>query len=179
VDSVRDYAGELAAERLTAAEREAAVTRLLDHYVHTAALAMDLYLPASRSRRPRVPPPTGPIPPLPDATAALAWLGRERTALAAAARRAGRVDPRQIGLLAATVAEYLSIDGHYAEATELHTAAGCAARRAGDQAGEAAALASLGLIDAAREMYQRVLACYQSSGDRAGEITALNGPGQH
>ena len=52
-DLLRAYARELAAASDGEDDRQAALTRLFDHYLHTAAAAMDTLLPAERHRRPR------------------------------------------------------------------------------------------------------------------------------
>jgi hypothetical protein len=59
-DLLRAYAAEQAAAD-GEEERRAALTRLFDHYLHTAAVAMDTVFPAERHRRPRVAPATAPM----------------------------------------------------------------------------------------------------------------------
>ena len=54
-DLLRAYARELAADAEGEDGCRAALTRLFDHYLHTAATAMDTLYPAERHRRPRVP----------------------------------------------------------------------------------------------------------------------------
>jgi transcriptional activator len=56
-DLLRSYARELAVTEDTEAGQHAALTRLLDHYLHTAAEAMNTVFPAERDRRPRIPRP--------------------------------------------------------------------------------------------------------------------------
>ena len=43
---------------------QTALTRLFDHYLHTASVAMDSVFPAEQYRRPRIPAPTAPTPPV-------------------------------------------------------------------------------------------------------------------
>jgi hypothetical protein len=57
-DLPRAYARELAAE--CADKQHAALTRLFDHYLQTAATAMDTLCPAERHRRPSIPAPATP-----------------------------------------------------------------------------------------------------------------------
>jgi tetratricopeptide (TPR) repeat protein len=87
---LRVYAAELAHRTDTEQDRRAALTRLLDHYTHTAHQADRVLNPT------RAPIPmglsdtaggTGPKEPL-DTRAALEWLGTERTVLLAALRQA-------------------------------------------------------------------------------------------
>ena len=73
-DLLRAYARELAAALDSEDEQRAALTRLFDHYLHTAAAAMDTLFPAERHRRPRIPRPATPVPPLADPAAARDWL---------------------------------------------------------------------------------------------------------
>jgi DNA-binding SARP family transcriptional activator len=68
-DLLRAYACELSAIADGAPEH-APLTRLFDHYLHTAAAAMDTLFPAGRHRRPRIPRPDTPVPPLPGPAAA-------------------------------------------------------------------------------------------------------------
>jgi hypothetical protein len=53
-DLLRAYAAEQAVHD-TEPDRRAALTRLFDHYLHTAAAAMDTLYPAERHRRPSIP----------------------------------------------------------------------------------------------------------------------------
>jgi hypothetical protein len=84
-DLLRAYACELAAAEDGEEERQATLTRLFDHYLHTAAAAMDTLFPAERHRRPRVPRPATQPWLLATPAAAREWLDRERTALVAVA----------------------------------------------------------------------------------------------
>jgi tetratricopeptide (TPR) repeat protein len=83
---LRGYAAELAHRTDTDQDRRAALTRLLDHYTHTAHQA-DRVLNPTRAPIPLGLRGTGPREPL-DAKAALAWLGTERAVLLAALRQA-------------------------------------------------------------------------------------------
>ena len=69
-DLLRAYAAELAAVQDGKEEQQAALTRLFDHYLHAAATAMDVLRPAERHRRPRIPVPASPGPPIAAAAAA-------------------------------------------------------------------------------------------------------------
>ena len=180
-DLLRDYARELAAQHLDAGDRMAAMTRLLDHYAYTCAQAMDVYLPAARHRRPRIPRPDSPTPPLSGAAAALTWLDQERAALVAAADFAAHHGyPEHVSLLAATAEEYLSGASYYPEAITLHMLAYRVARQEGNQSWEAAALASLGVIDAhqslfdtATRRFELALALHDKTKDQGGAARVL------
>ena len=182
-DLLRAYARDLAAA--DPAARQAALTRLFDHYLHTAAAAMDTLFPAEHHRRPRIPRPDTPAPPLPDSGAALRWLDAQRASLVAvAAYTADHGWPGHATRLAATLFRYLNTGGHYSEAVTIHTCARRAARRTGDRAAEAIALNGLGGVDMrqgryqqAADRHQQALALFRESGDRPGEAVALGNLG--
>jgi DNA-binding SARP family transcriptional activator/tetratricopeptide (TPR) repeat protein len=184
-DLLRAYAAELAAGHDSDGERRAALTRLFDHYLHTAAAAMDSVFSAEHQHRPRIGRPPTPIPPVADPAAARAWLDAQLAVLVAAAgQAAGRGLPGYATGLAATLFRYLDNGGHLAEAITIHTCARDAARLAGDRTGEANALISLGIIDAKQGRYQQAtghfeeaLASFRDTGDLAGEARVQNNLG--
>jgi tetratricopeptide (TPR) repeat protein len=142
-DLTRLYATELAHTHDTASARRDALTRLLGHYCHVAAVAADRFSPDERHRRPPIPPPVGPTVTLPDAHAAVAWLDTERENLIAAVRYAAAHDQAEVVIhLSATLYRYLDHGGHYEDGLMLHTAARDAA--APDHIGHAHALCSRG-----------------------------------
>jgi DNA-binding SARP family transcriptional activator/Tfp pilus assembly protein PilF len=184
-DLLRAYACELAATHDGPDERRAALTRLFDYYLHTAAEAMDVLHPAERHRRPRIDPPATPAPPLADPAAAMLWLDAQRACLVAAATHtAGHDWPSHTIRLAATLARYLITGGHFPEAITTHTHALQAARLTEDQLAEAATLTTLGVIDwetgrsrQAAGHHRRALALYRATGNQAGQARALNNLG--
>jgi len=183
-DLLRDYARELAAVDGDEAQR-AAVTRLLDYYLHTAATAMNTLYPAEQHRRPAVGPPVVPGPDVAEPGAARTWLDTERPALAAVAVHAAAHGwPDHAIKLAATLFRYLDTNGHYPEAIAIHTAAGRAARDTGDLAAEAEPLIHLGAIDARQCRYQhaaghleQALALARQAGDLGVQGRALGSLG--
>jgi len=180
-DLLRAYARELSATVASAQEQHAALTRLFDHYLHTAAAAMDTLFPAGRHRRPRIPRPDTPVPPLPGPAAAREWLDSERPALvAAAAHTAAHGWPGHATRLAATLGRYLLSGSHFPEAVTVFGHALGAARRTGDRAAEAMALNLIGSVDwylgrsqQAADHFRQALALYRASGDRADEVYTL------
>jgi DNA-binding SARP family transcriptional activator/Tfp pilus assembly protein PilF len=176
-DLLRGYARELTAAR----DQHAALTCLFDHYLHTAAVAMDTLYPAERHRRPRIPCPATPVPPLPDPAAARDWLDRERAAMVAAAAHAGAHDwPGHATRLATTLSSYLFNGGHLPEARTIFSHALGAARRTGDRTAEAKAHNQIGRIDWQQGRYQQAadhhrqaLALCRQAGDRGGEADTL------
>jgi tetratricopeptide (TPR) repeat protein len=184
-DLLRGYARELAATLEAGQEQHAALTRLFDHYLHTAAAAMDTLFPAERNNRPRIPRSATQARPLPDSAVAREWLDAERAALVSvAAHTAAHGWPGHAARLAATLASYLGNGGHFSEALTIFSHALDAARRTGDRAAEATALNDIGYVDwqlschqQAGDRHRQALALFRAAGDRAGEAYALGGIG--
>jgi DNA-binding SARP family transcriptional activator len=184
-DLLRGYARELSATTGGDREQHAALTRLFDHYLHTAAAAMDILFPAERHRRPRIPRPDTPVPPLPDPAAARHWLDREHAVLVAAAGHAAARDwPGHATRLATTLYRHLLSVGNYPEALTVFGHALAAARRTGDRAAEATALNEIGYVDWQQgrlqqsvDHFQQALALSRAAVDRAGEARALGNMG--
>jgi tetratricopeptide (TPR) repeat protein len=180
-DLLRAYAGELATTQDSPDGRRAALTRLFDYFLHTAAAAMDTLFPAERHRRPRIPPPGSPIPQVADRAAAQAWLDAELPGLVAvAAYAADHGWPGHATALAVTLARYLEGGGHHPEALAIHASARRAARQAGDRGAEATALNDLAIIGRRQGTYQQAashhqqaLDLYRKSGDLLGQARAL------
>ena len=181
-DLLRAYARELASAKDSDEERQVPLTRLFDHYLHTAAAAMDVLFPAERHRRPRIPPPATACPLLADAAEARAWLDTELANLAAiAAYTVGRGWPAHATRLSATLSRYLAGGGHFPDAVVIHNHALDAARATGDRAAEATALSNLSQIDLhygrgqqASCQLRQALALFRDTGDRGGEARVLH-----
>jgi DNA-binding SARP family transcriptional activator/Tfp pilus assembly protein PilF len=180
-DLLREYACELAADQDGSAELHAALTRMLDHYLHTAATAMDLLHPVEKDHRPCIRTPAVPSPPVADRDAALCWLDTERTTLTAAVVYAATHDwPERATQLAGTLFRYLDGGGDYAEAITIYTHARRAARRTHDRAAEVTALNALGLVhlhqsrcEHATTHLAQALALARLTGDRTREGRTL------
>lgn len=170
------YSAELAAAHEP--ERQAALTRLLDHYRYTAAVAVHVVYPDTWPHFPR------PATPVPDLTAtkdAEAWLDAEYANLVAAA---GHGLPEYTGDLSATLARHIRRRARHSQAHTLYSQALATAREVGDRAGEQVALAGLGHVlrmagqyDQAAGHYRAALAITRDLGDRHGELRALGGLG--
>jgi tetratricopeptide (TPR) repeat protein len=179
-DLLRAYARELSLAQDSEAERHSALTGLFDYYLAAAAAAMDIRYPAEAHRRPRIEP-AAVMPAMPGETDARAWLDRERASLTAvAAHTAGHGWPRHSIALAQTLHRYFDIGSHFAEAAVVHEHALRAARKAGDQAAEAAALTSLGAVDMrqgryqeATRRYQQAVTLFRKTDDLTGEARAI------
>ncbi|WP_430789594.1 tetratricopeptide repeat protein [Actinoplanes sp. G11-F43] len=174
-DLVRAYAAARARDEERPADRRSAQSRLYDHYLTTAGLAMDLLYPADAAQRPPVPPLTTPGPDLTDVDQARLWLDTERPTLMAVAETA----PTHTVRLARTL--YFYFNGvHITEAVTLHEHAVRAARDGGDPGELAHALTDLGIAsrragryDAAARHSAQALPLFQRSGHRAGQARAL------
>ena len=183
-DLLRGYAAGLAAAADPEPERQAALGRLFDFYLATAAAAVDLLYPAEAHRRPKIPPPATPTPPLADPDAALAWLNTERPALVAVASRAAAHGwPAHAIKLSPILYRYLA-GGSDTDALTIHSHASLAAKQLGDLAGQAQALIGLGVThgqlgrwEQAAEHHRQALALYQQAGDLTGQGRALGNVG--
>jgi DNA-binding SARP family transcriptional activator/Tfp pilus assembly protein PilF len=178
-DLLRAYARELAA-REQEDEQRAALSRLFDYYLHTAASAMDVLFPAERERRPRIRPSAAPSPAMTGTGEALAWLDAERVNLVSAVVYcADHKWPDHVTRLAATVSRHLETGGHHLEAVTIHSHARRAARDTGDRAAEASALTNLALVDLRQGRYLeatrylgKALALHRETDDRTGQAGA-------
>ena len=163
-------------------EPQAALTRLLDYYLATAAAAMEALAPAERNRRPAVPTAATPgqRPPVTDPVSARTWLDAERTVLVAVtAYAACRGWPDHATRLAATLSRYLVTGGYNSDAITIHEHALAAARRGGDRGAEATALVNLGEVRwrtghpvHENGHFEQALGILREMGDRVGEARA-------
>jgi len=184
-DLLRGYAREVSSSLDSGEEQHAALTRVFDYYLHTAAVAMDTLFPAERAHRPSIPRPDTPAPLLRDTAAAREWVDGERaTLVATAGHTAAHGWPGHATRLAAILASDLLNGGHLPEGLAIVSHALDAARRSGDRAAEAAAISRIGSIDWQQGRYQQAgdrhrqaLALFGEADDRAGRARALNGMG--
>jgi DNA-binding SARP family transcriptional activator len=182
-DLLRAYAADQAADQDSEREREAALTRLFDYYLATAAAAAGTLFRGDPDQ-PAPPRPAGPVPPVTSPTAALAWLDAERSTLVAiAAYDADHGCAGHAVGLAATIFRYLDV-GYFADAAAVHGHARRAAAHCGDRTAEAAALTRLGAADAAQGRLRQAashlelaLALCRADGDRIAEARALGNLG--
>jgi DNA-binding SARP family transcriptional activator/tetratricopeptide (TPR) repeat protein len=181
-DLLRGYARELSATQDTGEEQHAALTRLFDHYLHSAAAAMDTLFPAERGHRPRVAAADGLELPMMDPETARDWLGAEQASFASIVAHAAQHGwPGHAIRLAATIGRYLNTEGRYAQARTIHQHALRAAQQAGDATAETDALLWLGnacaqqdRLQEARTWWSRALARAQAIGYTRGQAGALN-----
>ncbi|KRV48690.1 hypothetical protein AQ490_23850 [Wenjunlia vitaminophila] len=180
-DLLRRHAAETAQREESPAERHAALGRLLDHYVHTASVAMDVMAPHGRHRRPRIAPPRSGCPPMAGLSEALAVLDAERCNLLAAADLGVRLGHQHhVSHLSTILGRYLQARSLNSEALTLHRQALLAARCNEDLAGESRALFELGLVQVRLARFGEALASLSRSlvlvrrtGDRSQEVATL------
>ncbi|WP_158886017.1 AfsR/SARP family transcriptional regulator [Amycolatopsis anabasis] len=153
-DLLRHYARATVQDHEPEAERQAAITRLLDYYLRTTAKAVHTLAPHERDRRGELPAPGRE---LCDYDQALAWLDTERPNLLAAAGQA------HADRLSRLLGPYLHLRNHLADALTLDTHALTAARDTGDRIDEGRALRRLGHDYYRLDRYERALACHQQA----------------
>ncbi|MFE3250164.1 ATP-binding protein [Streptomyces sp. NPDC059209] len=180
-DLLRAYATDQAHHEEPAEEREAALHRVLDWYLHSADAARSWISPDERQVT--LAPPGDDVPPsaFADYDSALDWAEREHTNLLRAIRVAAGSHDRRAWQLAvaawtarpssAPVGEWLAIGDMALEA----------ARRSGDLAAEARLLTDLGRdnvrvdrLSEALECHRRALEIRRETGDPVGKATSLN-----
>ena len=168
-------------------ERQAALTRLFDYYLHTAAAAMDTLYPAERHRRPRIPPPATPVPPVAGTDRGAGLAGRRTGAPGGghAYTLPGTAGPPTPPAWPPPCSVTSSSGGYYPETITIHSHARAAARRTGDRAAEATALNHWpgvywrqGRYQQAADYLRQALALFRQAGDRAGQARALGNLGQ-
>ncbi len=181
-DLIGEYARALAAED-PAADREAAVDRLMDYYLQ-AVLAADRHQarrtptgnPAVTGFRPAR------VPDLVDRKSAVTWMDAERFNLhAVIGYSAAHARPHHAIAIAAAMHGFLRSQGYWDQALALYRTTLDVARQAGDQLAQAGVLADLGDMQTltgdyrtATASHERALQIYRDLGDRLGEANALN-----
>ncbi|WP_307873008.1 tetratricopeptide repeat protein [Paractinoplanes ovalisporus] len=183
-DLVRAYATTRSHDEDSPPERRAALTRLFDHYLATAAAAVDTLHPGDAHLRPRIPRPGTPNPDLSDPDTARAWLDDTRAALVTVAvHTATHGWHTHATRLSRVLFRYLS-GGHNADAVTVHSHAHQAGRRSGDAHGQAHALTDLSVTElrlsqhaAAVDHLEQARELFRRTGDRTGEARALNNLG--
>ncbi|MFE2923842.1 ATP-binding protein [Streptomyces goshikiensis] len=171
-DLIRLYAAEQSDAHADADGRDAALTRLLEHYVTTAAQADTHLISRPGNRSPR----------FDGRRQALRWLDGERANLVAAATAAPRLDHPAVAFsLAFSLARYLEHRRRFDEWITLSTLARDIGRASGDRSGEGMALANLGFalgylraFDGAVAAHTEAAGIFRQLGDRGLEALAVN-----
>jgi DNA-binding SARP family transcriptional activator/tetratricopeptide (TPR) repeat protein len=180
-DLLREHARATGAARDDAQQRQQALTRLLNHYLHTTAAAIDVLYPDSKHRRPDVTRSDRVF----STGQAGAWLDAERANLAAACAFAAEHDwPEHATHLATILYRYLYDNVHDADARIVYTAALAAGRRTGDHQAQSRALSDLGWLSFGRGGYTDALAHFEqavehaiAAGDDTAQARAQHGAG--
>ena len=177
-DLLRSYAAELAEGSLGSADRQAAIRRVLDHYLRTACAA-DRLLSATRDPITVIAPPPDPAVPdrLVTAEHALQWFREEcRVLVSAITLAADSGHAAHAWQLAWSLVTYLERQGHWLDWEATQRVALAAARRAGDAAGQAHAERQLGRLwlrrgphAAAEAHLVRALGHFRDAGDGVGQ----------
>jgi tetratricopeptide (TPR) repeat protein len=183
-DLVRAYAASRGSDEDPPPQRHAALTRLFDYYLASAAAAMNTLHPVDAGRRPRIPAANTPTPALTDPDTALAWLDTERpTLVAVAAHTATHGWPTHITRLSTILFRYLN-GGHHTDALIIHGHAHHAAHHTGDPTAQAHALNGLGTAHLqlsrhgpATEHLQQALHLFRQAGDPVGQARVLGNLG--
>ncbi|MCW2640689.1 MAG: transcriptional regulator, family [Dactylosporangium sp.] len=139
-DLLHEYSRDLSASQDLATERDEAIGRMIDHYLHAAVRATGFLEPAhTRQDLDRLDPPRW-VPKLGSKEEALAWLERERLNLVASVRLAAELGwDRQVCRLARALWVYLWLNGYTNELIDTHELALSAAISLGDEAAVATA----------------------------------------
>jgi tetratricopeptide (TPR) repeat protein len=161
-DLLREHARTLA-EDDDQADREQALDRLLDCYLHAATAANRLIDRHPPSGAPEIPAPAAGVPPLRTSEEAIAWFEAELANLQACAEYAAGHDLLAPAIwIPAQLGEFLTTRGHRDQALAMLHSAVAIAGSTGERAGLAANLASLGKAQ-------------HNGGDYPSAMTALTG----
>ncbi|MER5265577.1 BTAD domain-containing putative transcriptional regulator [Actinosynnema sp. NPDC002837] len=179
-DLLRAHARACAEDEEPAAARHEALTRLFDHFRHTAAEAVNLLDPHDRDRRPRTEDPgAAPLPFGHDVAAARRWLDRETPNLLSVAAQDDR--PAHTCDLSLILWRHLEQQARHREAEALHTHAVASARAAADPLAEAGATRNLGRtqwylgdLSRAAQLFERALALFDHVENPLLTVTVLN-----
>jgi tetratricopeptide (TPR) repeat protein len=184
-DLLRIYAAERAMAEDTDEDRNDAIRRLLNWYLHSADAAARVLAP--QRRRAALGKPAGTVQPLTFKTYqyALIWFKAERANLVAATRQAEEVGEYAVAWkLPAALLGFFNLRKHWADWISVHRTALQAARKLADPYAEAWTLNSLGIayydlrwFTKAADYFQRALEIRQRIEDRYGEGSTLDNLG--
>jgi tetratricopeptide (TPR) repeat protein len=176
-DLLREYAADLTEDHDGPAARDAALTRVLDHYLHTAHRAALLLHPRRRPVRLGPPPPGVTVGEPADYAQAWAWFEAEHPVLLAVVQSAAASGKdAHTWRLAWTLLDYLRRRGLWHDLASSHRAARAAAERSRSLLGQAhawyglgRAQALLGRDDEAYTYLRNALRLFKELGDLPGE----------
>lgn len=140
-DLMRSYARETAGHTDPLAERQAAIARLVDHYMQAAYTAARLINPARMAMSWTEPLAQVILPTLSARAGAFAWFeGEHQALLAAVDLAAGNGLDRPAARLAWALSGFFMVSAHWDDLVRAATSGSTAARRTGDNEAEATAL---------------------------------------
>jgi DNA-binding SARP family transcriptional activator/tetratricopeptide (TPR) repeat protein len=181
-DLLRAYAAELAAAHDSQSDRDAAVRRVLDYYLHSAQQAAMLLEPQHEPVTPAAAEPGAGLARLATEQEAMAWFTAEAGPLPAAVQLAASAgQPTRAWQLAWALSTFLLRRGSWDVHARVQHAALDAARRSGDGTGEAHAVHGLALgaafsgrFDAAGPQFRQALRLFAQAGDVFGQARVHN-----
>jgi DNA-binding SARP family transcriptional activator len=184
-DLLCDYAAEQSERVDTAKRREAALRRLVLHYLHTAHRASLLLVPGRAPLDLPEPDRTVAVPPLETSADAQAWFDVETPVLIALVRQCGDLGWDDLCWpLAWSATETLHRRNRWRTWMETEEIGLASAERAGNRQWQATShrklgriLAKLGELDAATAKFDLALALYEDLGDAEGEASVLKNRG--
>jgi len=178
-DLLRGYAAEQARDIDGDDGCVAAVRRVLDHYVHTAAAAAGWLSPTRPSLAPASPGPRVWPEPIGDDGQALAWFTAECDVLRAALRQADAGFEAHAWRLGCSLVPYFCLSVSWPEWAATSRLSLAAAQRAGDLTGQAGAHLSLGLAtqrlgspDPAQQHLRQAIDMFLRAGHQVGAARA-------
>ncbi len=182
-DLLRAYATELTRTHDSQDVRDAAVARLLDHYLHTACRAAMLMRPHLDPIAIDLPQPGITLDPPATAGGALGWFTAEHATLLAVIRAAADAGfGTRTWRLAWTLSTFLLRRGFFSDQAMAWNAGLAAARRTGDTAGEAHALHGLatgyvraGRLREAAPLFRGALQRFERIGDQVSQAAVHDG----
>lgn len=175
-DLIRRYASERAEHDEPAADRQAAVRRMLDWYLHTAVNADAALMPHRVHDFVRPYETTMPVTRFPTATEAVAWFEREYQCLRTVVRwAAGNGWVGHAWRIAMALTTFFDASIPWVDGLEFFESVLGAAERAGEHTGQAYLLNSLGCIYLDREDWPRAAAYFQRSLARFEQVEHLRG----
>src|SRR5262249_11833246 len=180
-DLLRVYAADRARTQEPEETRQAAITRILTWYLHTAEATARVISP----QHIRVPldEPAGDVAPLDFGSLdeAISWCEKERLGLAAATRLAAEGDLPEIAWkLPAAALSFYYRRTHWADWVATHRTGLASARRLGDRLAEAWMLNNLGMAygvqrkEEAVTCFEQAFSLYRELGDSRGQARAAN-----
>jgi tetratricopeptide (TPR) repeat protein/transcriptional regulator with XRE-family HTH domain len=179
-DLLRAYAAEQAAAQEREADRHAAVERVLDYYLHTGHAAARLLEPHRDPLRLDPPRPGAELELIADDRQAMEWFTAEHRVMAAMINLAASLGfDSYAWQLPAIMATFFERQGNWSDHEAAQQMALTAARRVGDEVGQATAHNYLGHISAERGHYdetrshfQQAKALFRQVGMRTGQARA-------